>query len=400
MVLRDGMCKKEQKIEKENMLCPLYNFVIKNNYLYCFSWKYNLFLKFCMTTGEIEYKRTIERYSPNAFMLFRLIGLEDKIVAIPYVANHIVIWDLQSMDFQELKLPMEYSEYVILRKFNTYVQWENKIFLFPGDIDSICQIDLATNNVKEVLNIRKYLLEKYNFHYSFFSNGSYLKNNNVYLGCFETNRIVKYEIITNRVELITINELDGGIRSICGNGSQIFILLNNGKLIIRNISTSETSVIVLCDENGMKYWNTGEERLVYYSGHIFAFAGNIEFSKKVRVSDKKVVPLFGEQDIFDMDLFFGTFNQGIIYLYSNDGNIYCFDSDTLKETGVFQLNYNTDELIRWMKKSTHNMKMIHEDKYICNISDMLDFMTKQKGIKECVLKSAQTGEIIYQSIGK
>lgn len=393
--------------KKEKELCPLYRFIVRDGFGYCFSFRYNLFIKFSMVTGELEYKKTVDRYSPNDIMLFRLICLEDKIVAFPYIANHIIIWKLQSMEIQELQLPIKYADDLFLRKFSTYVQRENKILLFPGNTDYICQIDLTSNNVKKVLNVRQYLLEKYNFCYSFFAEGSYLKDNEVYLGCSEINKLIKYDIKLNRLELVFISELDGEIRCICGDGANIFIFLSNGKLVIRNIDTFETQVMRICDKNEMKYWNTGEEHIEYYHDHIFVFSYKIELSKKIKVSDGKVVNIFEKQSIWNMkcqnseqEVFFGCFDKGTIYVYSNEGVIYYFDADSLKELGSIHLNYDIDELLQWIKKGKYNMKTIYEDKYICNINDLTDIITKVERIKEQALDYEQIGEIIYQKLSE
>lgn len=399
----------EQQIEKESAMCPLYNFIVKDEYIYCFSWKYNLFLKFCIATGTIEYKKVLDRYLTNAFMLYRLICIEDKIVALPYIANHIIIWNPESMDMEELPLPIKYADETNLRKFNTYayIEQEHRIVLFPGDIEYICEFDLVHNTVRELLNIREYLLKNYNFQYSFFANGSYIKDNNVYLGCFETNKIIKYNITANTVDLIVINQLDAAIRSICGSENIIYILLNNGKVVIRNIDTLETSVIPICDPEEVAYWNTGEERIMYYCGYVFAFSEKIELSKKIRITDKKVMSVFTPQNISDIkkknanqELFFGYFDTGTIYAYSYGGDIFCFNVDVSEEVNHIQLQYDVDQLLKWLKLNLNNTKMMYEDKYIYNICGVADIIDKKRSRLELNSAFTKVGEIVYSELSK
>lgn len=389
--------------KKREISNPLYNFIVKDEYIYCFSWKYNCFLKINILSGEIVEKRVVKGYLANAYMMFRLIDIKNSVVAFPYTADCILKWDLSTVELRKIPLLFKSFDDVSFRKFNTFAVKENEIFLFPASANYICRFNFETDEIKNVLDIRKYLYDKYQLQYSFLcANGSYLAGDKVYLGCWETNNMIEYDICTNSAELIYLGEITGGIRSICGSENRIFLLSSEGEIIVRKIDGTETKVISICDEEKKKYWNTGEERIVSCYGYVFAFPEKVEFSKRIKISNGQIETLFDKQDIMEMKqgeaatkLFFGTFSDKRIYVYSSKGYIYCYDAVSKEKVGTTYLKYDADKLAQWIKENLDAPNKVREDGYIYRISDLIE--STKKEVRPVLLKS-NVGKTIYQNI--
>lgn len=370
--------------KRRRLSCPLYNFVVKEEYIYSFSWTYNCFFKINMKSGEIESRQTIKDYSGNSVMLFRLIDVDEGVIAFPYSGNCILKWKTDSMRFEKISLPLPFSEDRFLRKFSTYVKRENEILFFPADISYIYQLDIKTNVVAEVLNIRECLANKYGEQAGFlFVNGCHLAGNQVYLGCWEINAVVKYDICMKKVEFIQVEGVDSGIRSICGNRDRIYILTDDARVVMWEIGKADTTIVSVADEGERQFWGNGEDRLFYYDGYIFVFDGNIELSKRIRISDLQVEILFDQQCVMQMkknypenQLFFGTFKNGLIYIYSAMGDIYWYDAITKENVGSVHLQYDVEELAQWIRKNAKSISYVREDEYLYGLSDLVKLVTK------------------------
>ncbi len=391
--------------DKRQLSCPLYNFIVKEGYIYCFSWKFNFCFVFDVVSGKIVEKQVMEEYPANAYMLFRLADAGDSIIAFPYIADYILKWDIHSTECTKVDLPASLSNNVGNRKFSAFALKGKEMFLFPADTDQICRFDCVTNEIREVFDIRKYLSEKNQLQDSFlFANGSYLFNDTVYLGCWGTNNIVSFDTHRNMVKLISAEGIGSGIRSICGNKNSIFVLSGDGELLIRNIEDNKEMVVKICGEGEEHWWNTGEERMFYYAGYVFAFAQKTELSKRIRILDGQVEDVFEEQSVSQMkhgdadtELLFGAFNQdqGIVYIYSTQGNIYWFDVVSREKTGDSCLEYDADELARWIKENAKSDNYMREDEYLYGLSDLMNRLLKAEKKMKHSLPWADAGKSIY-----
>lgn len=391
-----------KKIKLSN---PLYNFIVKGQNIYCFSWKYNCFLKINISSGEIVDKWAVKEYLPNAYMLFRLINVKDSIVAFPYTANCVLKWKTCSSEPEKISLPFNFSDDTIVRKFNTFAIKEEELFLFPADIDYVCCLNIKSNEIKEVLNIKKYLWDRYRLQYSFlFANGSYLFNDKVYLGCWESNNIVIYDIGDNTAELVCIEEIETGVRSICGYENKLFILSSDGKVAMRNLDETETAVVSVCYEDEMQHWNTGEERMVYAAGYVFLFTEKIELSRRIRISDGHTEFFFDEQTMLrmkwkdpDTEIFFGAFVKGKIYVYSDMGDIYWYDAVSKEKVGYTCLKYDGEELAQWIRGNSSSGINIREDGYIYRLLDLFALVTQKDKEIEYFSQATDVGKSIYMN---
>lgn len=376
--------------DKRRLSCPLSEFVVKDGYIFSFSWKYNCFFKIDIVSGEIVNRYVVKDYSANAYLLFRLIDAGDSVIAVPYTADCILKWETQSEGFEKVDLPHSFSDKVVLRKFNAVALKEDKLFLFPADADCVCCYDFSMNKIKEVLNIRKCIYENCQVRDPFlFANGSHLINDTIYLGSWEwkTVNIISYDVNKNKVKITPIEGIDRGIRSICGEKNRIFALSGNGKLIMHDAENSKMEVIKLCNEGDEDWWNIISTHVVYYMGFVFAFAERIELSKRVRILDGKIENIFDEHDIWQMkcgnadtELFLGTFDhhQGKIYIYSSQGDIYWYDAVSGKKQGESRIKYDVDELAQWIRENAKSSSYMREDEFLYGLSDLFNILTKPR----------------------
>jgi hypothetical protein len=399
--------KQERDFNKINALSPLYNFVVNREYIYCFSWKYNAFFVFNIKTGETEYRETFCEYLPNKAMMFRIALIENKIIAIPYTAEQFIVYDLKTKDAIKIELLMKFRR-GWERKFNAYLLYKCKVYFFPGDIDYIYCLDLSNNSLEQLVNVRKALLEKYNYtEDAFFADGGYVKDSKGYLGLLGTNKLIIFNFNGYDLDLISIDEVNDGILSVCGSNNILSILLMNGKVIILDIDTFGKKCIQIRKEDYGETWNTGEERMGIYLDYLYVFPEKIEYSRKINIYNGHIEDVFDEDTMIklkdsdeNIEFRYGYFDNGRLYWYSNVGHIYWYDVINTEEVECICLKYDIDELLQWILSNKQNIygKIVYEDKFFCNLHFLINVDTEKKNELSNGRGLANSGKLIYKNV--
>jgi hypothetical protein len=250
------------------------------------------------------------------------------------------------------------------------------------------------------------LKKKYNYDkHVFFANGNYMNEDKVYLGCWGTNRIIIFHMDNYDMDLICIDEENAEILSICGKENALFILLKGGKVVIMDINTFEKIVLDVNKENKSEIWGNSEGRMGVYLDYLYVFPDDMEFTKKINISNGHTEKVFDDEVMRSMrgnyeqiKFLFGTFDHGIVYWYSNIGDIYWCDVENSKDIKHIHLKYNPDEIQQWLQANMHTEKTMFEDKYLCTLSTLCHHVIGNDEITSNYDNSKNVGNIIYTNI--
>lgn len=187
-------------------------------------------------SAEIERQFLDDAYSPPGKYI-TIQYFDNKIFLFPLYGGSICIYDLIKKNIENIQLDKNTGmAYSIISS----VCLDNKIIGIPGRYSQFVIID-GRNNIKSEIDFDKEKLNENkmkNERSIYFTRSNYVYNNNLFVGSLLNNYIVSISLDSYEIEYYEIESFSRekkGIYTLCGNGKELYILGNDGKLRIYEI---------------------------------------------------------------------------------------------------------------------------------------------------------------------
>lgn len=155
-----------------------------------------------------------------------------KIFFFPLYGQTVYVYDLRQKSIENIQL--EVNTKLGYSIFSSAIVG-NKIIGIPGRYSRFIIID-GTNNVKEEIEFDTKKLNEVEVNKSvYFTRCNYVYDNTLFVGSLMSNYIISISLDNYRVEYYELelcNEEKKGVYTLCGNGCELYVLGNDGKLRI------------------------------------------------------------------------------------------------------------------------------------------------------------------------
>lgn len=290
-----------ETFRRKDHLLPMSNGIIYNNEMWFVGLNDNRIYRLNLETFKaiVEYRIPWEDVSVKKLQYRKIIKYKSKIILIPELALKIAVYDME-------KREMRYIDYVDKKCgtgafFHGGVLVESKLYLIPTSYDRVICIDVEKETVIDRSDSLIKLTGQEEGKRAYAVGGIAKEGKYILFTMQLDNKLVKYDIESNRIEILTIEALSDGGTGIFSDSENIWIIHKSQKKIERyNKRTMKVDVL---DQFPFDFldsdWN-------FYQGHVykeslFLLPRETNMCLKVSLLDGKIEPLKLENKIIAKD---------------------------------------------------------------------------------------------------
>lgn len=225
------------------MVISLETAVLENNNLIFPAWDYDMIYSYNIGSHQLN---RIEGYNCEGTYEGPKYGsirkYKNKLICIPLYSEAVVVFDIDDKKSNKIKLELNNKKRDLF--FESLI-YNDKIYLFPGESECIVEIDLNIYKA-EYYSISRSIIDKLaNTNGSLVRHGLSLREDNVFLACLNTNKLLKFNLNSKKFDFIEINEAEN-LTSVCDgrNTNEIFVLTSGGAIYSVDISKNSTNIIL------------------------------------------------------------------------------------------------------------------------------------------------------------
>lgn len=266
-----------------SILASLEDFVIAGNELWFSNALYNGILKLNMKTGEITYVLEFEEIN-EILLSTATFEYKNKIYFFPSHAKYIYSYEITKNQLEKIELPQNSCYALGRRKYQYCLENNNICLALPYD----SRMFLIFNKKEENFEFDGRWYDTYKKRWAdvggnLFIYSNVLINNNVYMGLINSNKLMRYDLISGQCDFMEPIEKDDIIVSLCNNKDNKWLISANG-VIARLDEYDEISY-----EGNINFNN---EKGIYFSHYYSQIDSIVILTKKnifiYSVRDKKV----------------------------------------------------------------------------------------------------------------
>lgn len=321
------------------------NSVLVNGWQWFWSENCNALYKRNLQTGETERVGAYESCENAAYT--KLVPYESKLIALPYAADRIMIYDMGKMEFRysDIGIPDINAKNVNSEKFYGYVVRENWLFMIGCKTAHVLKFDMAAEQAVEYVDLQGQL-PKINKGIGYLREGG-LYGNQIFIPALYENCVFVLDADSMRYSAKRFNKGGKGFSAICIIGSQIWLFPFDDEEIIQWDCKNETVVKhnikgLACLKKGSrnflsahligrKLWMLPRfaDKVLAYDFDAGKFSDENEINSFFANSGKKLVGISAER-VEDGILFLTSESESVIVLNTEKDEISLVDNDILE----------------------------------------------------------------------
>lgn len=358
---------------KNHLLHPEMIFSVrKDEYLYYFAWNCNAFMRIELETGNVEYLGSLPEEQDNIHMIRTVDYYGKYIVFCPGNLRKDYWYDTERKYFIDLskrfcieqknKNGLAYEHTNKTNAVSSYARTGGKLWTFPllFDGDVVC-FDLKESRLSRE---RQVLIEYAKVtlgEMSLFSTSNVFEyQNKLYLALAQTNHIVEFCPKNKTAKFYEVAEIQVGVRQLCGNENNLFLLTHDKRILQWNIDTKVIEWIWDIDWDEQKEFTrlqscTCWNNEVYFWGIGVPNGCFCSFGIKLNVITREVKTFTYEEEfglqIMDGENFsYSSMDENRnFYFVSNYHRIFIYNAE-LQHSQMIHLKYGIDVKIRNIKQ--------------------------------------------------
>ncbi len=185
----------------------------------------------------------LDKYNTSYCAHSKIIHYNHNIFCIPRYSRDIIKYDLFTKQTSKIKIPNIKSNKSI---FNEAVQIDNRIICFPEFYEGIVIIDMNSNEISAIKELKNDMPNKY-----LFVSNAVKSGDEFLIPFYNKNKILKFNTIHNEICEIDLQANSCGFTSIICLKDKIYLMGTNGVLYI--YSNKEELIAVQENLNGILY---------------------------------------------------------------------------------------------------------------------------------------------------
>lgn len=356
--------------------------------------------KYDLKSGKI-----VSMYMPNGTMRSNAYGTivkyKENLVLIPYGAEKIMIFNMNTEAFIQIALPKTKENYMKSSKFDYGFVKDRYIYLVPSKYPYILRVDMESYEILQSENlfaICRVFFGKPGAQVSF-SASAWDQDNMLYIGVGVYDGIKTYsgigrlELDTFKFDMVKLECTETWIKGMICYGNELFLYLGEGKIIELNQDMKTVMNIpdhILCDY---------ENPVDMYIASVFMYEDKIVFIRKPKL-DAVILDLRDGNAVSKMKLidesvkYAGTMQNGLLLQPDNAGYFYIIE----KECRIKNFFRIESEVIQncFRKMMTSCESVFHENAVL----QLPEWSRLVSDRDICALSGQNIGNTIYKNINK
>lgn len=268
---------------------------------------------------------------------------QGKLIFVPYQAKNIAVYDIDNKKMCTIQIPdcaVKYSH------FTMALQEENIIYMVPCRYDRMIKFDVLNYKVESFNVIRDNKIYKWSVESPFVMKGACKVNHFIYLGCYSSDFIEKYDLKSGKIDYYNIPFEMKGVSHLLYGGDALWIIGNNGR-ICKWSETQGIQQIIDIEDAGKKvqafYDAVLFENKIFLSGTI---SQNI-YIVDIKTNNVRVAGVGKKVDKKYFEAFWANYtslcklNNKVVVMCALDGSMYEVDSIGRVEE-ICEMSYEID----------------------------------------------------------
>lgn len=341
-------------------------------------------------TYETQYMGSFPGESSSGRLYYSTVCCEGKLYFTPLAANDICIFDMESGEFEKVKLRDDFSGLINTKyrkdmKFSFSAVYRDYIFFFPFSYPAIVRYSTKTGKIDYIEDCIKDFDEKAVLKDAYFFRKGVTLNSTVYLFCSITKSIVSFDMESCKLRHTEQFVEVGSYTKMCYDGESIWLVNNiEPDVIIKwNIDTGEKTIlsIDLLKFEQKEYQNYF---VAYASGYVWLISLFGNKSIKINITSHRAVEVkefeTGNSDGSDFKPWRYWFLQQV------NNKLYSFDLINKNFVEYDTTNNTLQEEVVTMPNAAHNKVSatnIYEDLLIERLNNakiLSDYVIRERNL--------------------